>query len=154
MNKISIKKNKKQLVFCLKNRGNIEKFNQDIDKTYRYIYERNLQSLINGPTIGLFFSKEDGNYMVAIPIKNRFKCPSKIFLFGFLLSIKVISTFHMGEFKTINNTFSLLFEEIKRRQLSWYFPVIEKYHFLKKEKKYQTEILIPIEKKEAIKIIS
>lgn len=63
-----IEKTTKELILFIKNRGRLSQFNQDVDKLYTYLYQNKLQSKISGPTIGLFYSKEEGDYIAGVAL--------------------------------------------------------------------------------------
>lgn len=144
MPKITIKTIKPILVACIEGNGHIPDINKDINKLYEYIYRNNLQDLINGPTIGLFFTESAGKYIAAVPIKERIVAKGSIKI-QTLPSIKCMSVLHEDRADSINESFNLLKKYQKKHKLQWLFPVREVYiPSSEVSGGYLTEIQVPI----------
>lgn len=116
----------------------------EIHKLYNYLYSNKLQENITCPLIGIFYTEHGGNYQVVLPIKKTIPI-KKPFKIKTLLTVKCISIIHRGSYKTIEDSFNLLKDYVKKNNLVWKFPVMEYYIKSKgSEKNYLTEIQVPI----------
>jgi len=141
---IKIKNISPILVALIEGRGKIPDFNKDLDRLYRWLYENNYQEKIAGPTIGLFYTKFGGKYIVAVPVKEKFPVKENIKIRK-LPKIRCVSIIHKGSWKNIEDSFNKLFDYIKAHKLVWRFPVREIYLRCDgEEKDYLTEIQIPL----------
>ena len=141
---IKIKNISPILVALIEGRGKIPDFNKDLDRLYRWLYANNYQEKIAGPTIGLFYTKFGGKYIVAVPVKEKFPVKEGIKIRK-LPKIRCVSIIHRGSWKNIEDSFNKLFDYIKAHKLVWRFPVREIYLRCDGgEKDYLTEIQIPL----------
>jgi len=132
------------LVVTLKGNGEIPDFNKDIDKVYEYLYAQGLGEQISGPTIGLFWTKQGGKYLVAVPVKEHINVEGDIRI-DTLPEMQCTSLLHTDGPETIQESFNKLQKYRRQHKMSWIFPVREIYIPSSQEKgKYDTEIQVPI----------
>lgn len=145
-NMVKIKTTKPILVISIEGYGKIADFEKDLDKLYSYLYENSFQENLVGPSIGIFHTEHGGKYEVAIPINKPILVKGTMRT-KTIPSIKCISILHKGSYKTIEHSFNLLKDYVKKNKLIWMFPVME--HYIKSngpEETYLTEIQVPIKK--------
>jgi len=60
-------------VAFISGKGRIPDFNKAVDKLYSFFYETGQEKFINGPLIGLFYSKYGGRYSAYLPVREGVK---------------------------------------------------------------------------------